>query len=96
MDDEIRTHYDLTIECLVRYGGLSYEEAVRKVDASGLFHADTEAERLLILHEEPYFWAMELVYGRSDPQTYWFHNPHLWPPPPDYEHWMKERLTRRK
>lgn len=95
MDDEIREHYELTIECLMRYGGLRYDDAVRTVDASWVFrNVDTELARLMILHEEPYFWAMELLYGRADPQNYWFHNPDLWPPPPDYRRWMKERRTR--
>jgi hypothetical protein len=54
------------------------------VDESKLCEAETEAARIVVLHETDYFWAMELLHGRGDPEHYWFNNPDLWPPPENY------------
>jgi hypothetical protein len=41
----------------------------------------------MLFHETGYFWAMHLLYGRSDPNNHWWNKPGLWPPPQDYIEW---------
>ena len=84
MDQEMQAYYDLTLKCVMRYGGLEELEAKLKIDKSKVFEISTEVGRANLFHEEPYFWAMEILYGRNDPDNYWFKNPDLWPPPDDY------------
>jgi hypothetical protein len=91
MDAELRDYCNGIVYCLIRYGGLEEEEARRLVDESKLCQPQTEMDRKMLFHELHYYWAMHLLYGRDDPDNYWFRNSDLWPPPDDYYEWLKAR-----
>ena len=78
-DPEIQVYHNEIVRCLVQYGGLPEDEAQHLVERSRVLEYDTEMGRSLIFHEIPYYYAMELLYGRTNPQ--WYKNPTLWPPP---------------
>jgi hypothetical protein len=65
-------------------------EARKLVDESKLCEPKTEPGINTLFHETAYYWAMHLLYGKDNPNNYWFHNPDLWPPPQDYYVWLKE------
>ena len=69
------------VNCLVRYGGKTREEAERLVASSYIPEFLVE-DVGYVFHEIPYYWAMVLLYGRSNPQ--WYKDKKLWPPPHDY------------
>ncbi len=83
------------VQCLVRYGKLEESEARKRVDESRLCDKEKGPGEMLF-HETSYFWAMELLYGRKDPNNYWFHKPDLWPPPADYYDWMHDWYAEKK
>lgn len=92
MNKSIQWHLDLVRECLVLFGDFTAEEAEERLRASGLLEwAPRNTD--LFYHEEIYFWAMEVKYGREDPSQFWFHNENLWPPPDDYRQWIYKKLT---
>jgi hypothetical protein len=67
-------------QLLVQYGNIKESEVERLIDQSGLFAGlDTEDALLHLFHEEPYYWAMELLYASQNRQ--WYLDPTLWPPP---------------
>ena len=77
--------------CLVRYGGLSEAEARQKVATDHLFEVKNETQLMLIFHEYPYYWAMMMLYGQNNPL--WYQDPKLWPPPDDYEEWLRSQAA---
>ncbi len=85
--NELRLYRHETIQCLIRYGGLSETEARERVDAGNLFKLNNETTLTIIFHEEPYFWAMMMLYARNDPL--WYKDPELWPPPAEYFEWRE-------
>ena len=82
MDPELQSYYADMLYCLVKYAHLSREDAEALVAKSRLLEFDTPEEREALLHELPYYWAMQLLYGKEFPE--WHKDPELWPPPPDY------------
>lgn len=92
MDPKLQDYYNGIVQCLIRYGGLEETEARRLVDESKLCEPKKEPGINMLFHELDYYWAMHLLYGRDDPENYWFHNPDLWPPPEDYYEWLEERF----
>ena len=85
--NELQEYKQEIFLCLVRYGGLSEEEARQKVNTDSLFELKNEMKLMLIFHEEPYYWAMGMLYGRSNPL--WYKDPELWPPPAEYFEWRE-------
>jgi hypothetical protein len=68
--------------CLVHFGGLTEVEARQHVEEWGEYMPEnlpSLGSRALFLHEEPYYYAMELLHEHVEP--YWWHLPELWPPP---------------
>jgi hypothetical protein len=69
------------IHNLVKYGGLTPQEARQKLDESGVClpeNMQTEMQRALLFHEVPYYWAMELLHAKTNPT--WWRDSNLWPP----------------
>jgi hypothetical protein len=69
------------VNCVVRYGGKTREEAEQLVVSSfisGFLNEDIG----YVFHEVPYYWAMVLLHARSNQQ--WYKDRKLWPPPDDY------------
>jgi len=79
MDDKLQKYRNDIIQCLIRYGGLSEEEACQRLDESKLLKFEDEDEQELFYHEVPYYWAIGLLHGRNNPK--WRLDPALWPPP---------------
>ncbi len=69
------------VNCLVRYAGKTRKEAERLV-ASSYIPKFFNDDACYVFREVPYYWAMTLLYGRSNPQ--WYKDEKLWPPPSDY------------
>jgi hypothetical protein len=69
------------VNCLVRYAGRTREEAEQLVSSSYIPQFLNEDVNY-VFHEIPYYWAMVLLYGRSNLQ--WYKDKKLWPPPDDY------------
>jgi len=89
MDPELQSFYNDVLYCLVKYGGLTRELAGKIVADSKLFEFDSPNEREMLFHELPYYWAMQLLYGKEFPE--WHEDPELWPPPQDYlDHLKRE------
>ena len=85
-DAELQKYADMVVACLVKYGGLNESDARALVDELPIiFKPETQYERLLTFHEVPYYWAMELLFGKTNPS--WYHDPKLWPPPHPNEYW---------
>lgn len=83
VDDELRELHDEIVWCLVRYGGLREAEAQRRVADDKLLHPEDNMDRMLLFHEEAYYWAMTMLYGKT--HGYWWSTiPGSWPPPQDY------------
>jgi hypothetical protein len=84
VDDErrLQDYYDDIVHCLIYYGGLSEAAARQRLDASNLFAFENEVERAFFFHEEPYYYAMGLLHGRTNP--WWHLDSALWPPPQSY------------
>ncbi len=82
MDPEMETAYRGIVRTLVRYGGLSESEAQQRLSTSSVMDLDDDMARELFFHEEPYYWAMSILYGKTDPN--WYHDPARWPSPTDY------------
>jgi len=85
--EELHDYCEEIIWCLMRFGNMDEAEAKRRLDESGQCAPEnnkTLGERATLMHEYPYFWAMEIVHGKRDPQ--WFNNRELalWPPPKEY------------
>jgi hypothetical protein len=79
------------IRCMVLYGG--WEEANARALIEASHHCDpkilvTELDRDWLFHDYPYFHALDLIYGRENPQ--WFNDPALglWPPPDEYMEYL--------
>lgn len=85
MDEELHEFCKEIVRYLVRYGNLDEADAWSRVQEARLCEAESEIDRIVILHEEPYYWAMSILHGRNDP--YWWQNPELWPPPEDATNW---------
>lgn len=83
MESEIELAYELIVHCLLKYGGIEKQEAQKLIEDSGMFIFKSDLDRNLFLHEEPYFWAMILIYGPGDKD--WYQDPSLWPPPSSYD-----------
>ena len=60
------------VQCLITYGKLPEvrSTAAIQIDSGLCSHAilATEMSRALLFHELPYFYAISLLYGRSNPQ----------------------------
>jgi thymidine kinase len=73
------------VECLMTYCGKTEKEALRLVN---LIWKDRSVfdEDDLRLHEYPYYWAMGIDHHPilGDNKGGWYHDPQLWPPPPEY------------
>lgn len=82
MDKDLKYFCDQIVSCLVQYGGISLEEARHLLESKRLCDADTAYQQMLLFHEPPYYWAMELLYADKNPQ--WHLDPKLWPPPQEY------------
>ncbi len=80
-------YHEEIVECLVRYGHMSEDEAEALLERWGLL-ANVK-EDSVVFHEYPYFWAMNLMHGSEEPE--WFRDPKLWPPPQDYLDLVKRR-----
>ena len=76
----VDTYHEEIIECLIKYGSLTQTDAQTLLEKSRLLK--NIDENSIVFHEYPYYWAMHLLYAKSDPQ--WYLNPKLWPPPSDY------------
>jgi hypothetical protein len=76
----IEQYHAEIIVCLVRFGKLSREKAEELLIESKLLNNIKEDS--VIFHEYPYYWAMQLLYGKSNPE--WYLDQKLWPPPEDY------------
>lgn len=79
--DKIEFYREI-VDCLVKYGNLSNEDAQLLLSKSNIYKSDTDDDFELISHETPYYWAMWLLYAKENPD--WHKNPKLWPPPKDY------------
>lgn len=87
MDTEKQEFYEEIVECLIKYGNLSKDDAQLKLINSNIFKNDMELE--MLFHETPYYWAMWILYSEEKPE--WHHDPTLWPPPKDYlDNWFKK------
>jgi hypothetical protein len=69
------------VNCLVRYAGKKQKEAEQLV-ASSYIPEFLNKDAGYVFHEIPYYWAMELLYGRSN--ELWYKDKKLWPPPSNY------------
>jgi hypothetical protein len=100
-DAELQVFCDDIVACLIFFGGLEEHAARALLETSGICALDELAtmdneDRLMMMHEIPYYWAMSLLHARKDPQ--WFNNiPGLWPPPKMYldPDW-RDRVLRRR
>ena len=81
MDEELQRFVDDVIYCLKKYGKLNQVEAQKLARESRLFEVEDDMDRGLLFHDEPYYWAMELLYGKTNPL--WYKIPGFWPPPKD-------------
>lgn len=81
MDTELQEYYCDIIDCLIKYGATEEAQARYLVNHSGLFDIKSEWDRINLLHELPYYWAMDLLHAADNPE--WYHDPALWPPPQD-------------
>ena len=87
-DSQLQEYREMVVACLIKYGGLNETDAhLMVVNDPILSKAQTEMERLMIFHEEPYYQAMSLLYGKSNPS--WYKDPKLWPPPRPSEYWPR-------
>lgn len=68
-------------DLLMEYGDMSKEEAefVQKPLWEWVKDFTTIESYLRFFHEVPYYWAMDLLYGKENPR--WYLDPELWPPP---------------
>jgi len=72
-------YVDIT-RLLIKYGELNPEKVEQLIDNSGLFKdLDTIYDLAFLFHEEPYYWAMDLLHRPNNPE--WAFDPKLWPPP---------------
>lgn len=69
------------VACLVKYAGKTQKEAERLV-VSSYIPEFLNDEVDYVFREVPYYWAMVLLYGRSN--QLWYKDEDLWPPPDDY------------
>ncbi len=81
MKDLLAEYRKGIIDCLTKYGGLTESSARELLDNSKLL-SDVTKDDDMLFHEYPYFWAMNLLYSKTDPN--WFQDPKLWPPPAEY------------
>lgn len=81
VEQAIRWCQDI-VNCLVRYAGKTQEEAERIV-VSSYISKFLDEDPDYIFREIPYYWAMELLYGRGN--ALWYKDEKLWPPPSDYQ-----------
>ncbi len=79
-------YHEEIVECLVRYGHTSEDEAEALLERWGLL-ANVK-EDSVVFHESPYFWAMDILYGA---ESRWFDDPRLWPLPQDYIDLVKSK-----
>lgn len=77
MDAEVQEFYEDIVACLVKYGNLEKEAAIRLVKTSNLKELDE-----MLFHEPPYYWAMHLLHAKTNPK--WYLDPKLWPPPQEH------------
>ncbi len=89
MGNLIELYHEEIVECLIRYGHMTKDNAEVVLERSGLLA--NIGEDSVVFHETPYFWAMHLIYGSEKPR--WFDDPKLWPPPQDYIDLLKSRPT---
>ena len=88
IEAETKIYYELITLCLIEYGNLEKQEAQRLIADSKIFNLPTEMSKLLFFHEEPYYWAMSLIYGWEDQS--WYQDATLWPIPASYRELEKE------
>jgi hypothetical protein len=89
-DTELHEYIEAVVACLMKYGGLNEPDAREVIEKYPIiFIPQTETDRLLLFHEEPYYWAMSTIYGKSNPQ--WYNDAKLWPPPHPNEYWPPKR-----
>ena len=81
-ESEIKIYSDLIVLWMIRFGGLTKDEALENLNRANLFYTESGQIDDLIFHEEPYYWAMALLFGLDN--TEWFHNVNWWPPPKEY------------
>ncbi|MCC6603508.1 MAG: hypothetical protein IT327_09880 [Anaerolineae bacterium] len=79
-EKELQVYFNEIKQLLMEHGNLDESKAERLIDESGIF-ADlvTENDLLYLFHEEPYYWAMEILHAPINPE--WYQDPNLWPPP---------------
>ena len=85
--DELEQYHSEIVDCLIVYGRLERAEAERLLEKSKLLEGVLDSELrffTMLRHEYAYYWAMELLYARSNPK--WHDDPKLWPPPKEYLH----------
>ncbi len=87
-DADLKAFCDEIVLCLRVYGKLAEQAARQRLDESGICspeRIETNLSRSLLFHEEPYYWAMDLLYGQE--HSRWWDEPSLgklWPPPAEY------------
>ena len=82
-EEQLKEYHRIIVQCLIKYGGLDEQEAQRRIEESRLLsELDTEYDLMYLFHEEPYYWAMDILHSAGNPQ--WYRDPKLWPPPEDY------------
>lgn len=81
-DNELEEFREDLRLCLMLYGRLSNDEANALISRTKICEPDSEIARTNLLHEYPYYWAMSLLYGKTNPE--WHKDSKLWPPPEEY------------
>ncbi len=88
MDDKLREYQDELAFWLVRLGVYTRDEAERVVIEDPLYNPGDARDRMLMMHEVPYYWAMTRKWGRIDRE--WHRDPAKWPPT-DEIRWAYDR-----
>ena len=82
IDYSMKKFFEEIVRCLIEYGNLNHEEAIKLLHRSGVYkEADDKdtVELNIAAHEMPYFWAMVILYEEHNPD--WADDPKLWPEP---------------
>ncbi len=90
MDAELESFCEEIVSCIVKYGKREEDVAKQLVDKSKVCECNTELKKALLFHETPYYWAMWILYEKSNPE--WHQDPNLWPPPKEYlDRWYSSK-----
>ncbi|HSH01801.1 MAG TPA: hypothetical protein VLL52_04720 [Anaerolineae bacterium] len=82
-ENEAQEHIELIILWLMHYGNLEKPEAITKLIQANIIFDKSNQLSLMFFHEEPYYWAMEIIFGFGS--MWWHKDKNLWPPLTDYE-----------